>query len=262
MNSEKPLIIAHRGASAFAPENTFAAFRRAIADGADGIELDVRLSKDGVPVVFHDATLQRLAGIERRAADLTAAELREIEVGSWFNRAFPGRADDKFASEKIPLSAELFEFLADFKNLIYVELKSEDSTTAALAEQVCGLIRRTNLAPNIIVKSFNLEAVKTIKRLAPELRRAALFEPTMRTVLRKKKCILDEARKCGADEISIHYSLATKSFVRRAREENFSTVIWTADKPVWVGRAFDYGISAIITNDPANLLAERARLLR
>ena len=111
VNEIRPLIIAHRGASAFAPENTFAAFQKAIDDGADGIEFDVRLAKDGVPVVFHDSTLQRLAKIKNRVSDLTAEELNVIDVGSWFNRAFPGKADEKFAAETIPPLAKLFDFL-------------------------------------------------------------------------------------------------------------------------------------------------------
>ena len=80
----QPLIIAHRGASAEAPENTLAAFRRAIELGADGVEFDVRLAADGVPVVIHDATLERTAGLKRRIADLTSDELAKIDVGSWF----------------------------------------------------------------------------------------------------------------------------------------------------------------------------------
>jgi glycerophosphoryl diester phosphodiesterase len=257
----KPLIIAHRGASAFAPENTFAAFQKAIDDGADGIEFDVRLSKDGVPVVFHDSTLKRLAKIECRVSDYTAAELNKIDVGSWFNRVFPRKADDKFSAETIPTLAELFEFLRDYKGLLYVELKGRDSAIPALADAVCDAIRQTNLLPNIIIKSFKLEAVKLAKQILPEVKTAALFEPKILTILRKKKLILDEAANCRADEISLHYSLATKSFVRRARENNFSTVIWTADNTVWVKRALDYGISTIITNNPARLIAERNRIL-
>lgn len=259
---QKPLIIAHRGASAHAPENTFAAFRRAIDDGADGIEFDIRLSKDAIPIVFHDSTLRRLARIETRAADLTAEELNKTDVGSWFNRSFPGRAGDKFSAETIPTLAESFYFLRDYKGLIYVELKGGDAAIPALAEAVGDLIRRTDLLPNIVVKSFNLAAVNIIKRILPEVRTAALFEPKILTMLGVKKRILDEAEKCGADEISIHYSLATKKFVRLAREKNLPAVIWTADNPVWVRRAFDYGISAIITNDPARLLAERDEFLR
>ena len=257
-----PLIIAHRGASAHAPENTFAAFKKAIAAGADGIELDVRLSKDSIPVVFHDSTLRRLAKIERSVADLTAEELSKIDVGSWFNRAFPQKADAGFSAETVPTLAGLLDFLHDYDGLIYIELKGENSAIYALAEAVGDLIQRTDRLSNIVVKSFNLEGVKVVKRLLPAVRTAALFEPKILNLLPKKTRILDESRKCGADEISLHYSLATKKFVRLARENNFSTVIWTADHPAWVKRAFDYGISAIITNDPARLLNKRDGILQ
>ena len=98
--SRLPLIIGHRGASALAPENTLAAFRRAINDGADGIEFDVRLAKDGVAVVIHDATLERTTGsIRSRVSQLTAAELNAIDVGSWFR---PSESSRSFAGEKVP----------------------------------------------------------------------------------------------------------------------------------------------------------------
>lgn len=260
MKSEKPLIIAHRGASAFAPENTFAAFKRAIADGADGIEFDVRLSKDNIPVVFHDSDLRRLARIKTRVADLTAAELSEIDVGGWFNKAFSKRADERFSAERIPLFADLLSFLSDYKGLVYVELKGRDAAMPALVKAVGGLIEQTDLLPNVIVKSFKLQALKTVKQFLPEVRTAALFEPKILTLLRKKKRILEQARRCHADEVSIHYSLATEKFVRRARENNFSVVIWTANNPAWVKRALNFGINAVITNKPAPFLAERDRL--
>ena len=87
-----PLVIAHRGASFDAPENTLAAFERALADGADGLEFDVRLAADGVPVVIHDATLRRTAGRQVSIASLSSSALASVEVGSWFNRRFPARA--------------------------------------------------------------------------------------------------------------------------------------------------------------------------
>lgn len=262
MNAEKPLIIAHRGASAFAPENTFAAFQKALDAGADGIELDVRLAKDAIPVVIHDSLLKRLAGLEKKVADLPSEELKKIDVGSWFNQAFPQKADDKFAAERVPTLASLFDFLRDYRGLIYVELKGKNAATDALVKNVCDLIRQTDLVPNIIVKSFNLEAIKIVKQIFPEVKIAALFEPKILTILRKKKLILDEARKHNADQISIHRSLATRKFVNRANAENLPVTIWTADNPAWVKRASDYKINAIITNDPARLLAVRDELLR
>ena len=120
-NARKPLIIAHRGASALAPENTLAAFQKAIDDGADGIELDVRIVKDGVPVVFHDSTLARMVGRENTVSSFTAEELQTFDVGSWFNRKNPNRANEKFAAETIPTFAQLLDFLKDYKGLLYVE---------------------------------------------------------------------------------------------------------------------------------------------
>src|SRR5688572_4680709 len=117
---QKPLIIAHRGASALAPENTFAAFQRAISDGAEGIEFDVRLAADGVPVVFHDADLKRLAQRDGEIIKYSFAELQNFEVGSWFNRKKPEFADSRFSEEKIPSFAALLDFLKDYKGLIYV----------------------------------------------------------------------------------------------------------------------------------------------
>jgi glycerophosphoryl diester phosphodiesterase len=256
----KPLIIAHRGASAFAPENTFAAFQTAFDDGADGIEFDVRLAKDGVPVVFHDSTLQRLAKIEAQIADYTSEELNKIDVGTWFNEKFPAKANEKFSAETVPTLAQLLNFLSGYKNLIYVELKSEGAEIIQLVEIVCRLLQQTNLLPNIIVKSFNLTAVQLVKQILPETRTAALFEPTIQMILRKQKLILDAAQDCRADELSIHYSLATEKFVSQAVEQNLPVTIWTADNPAWVKRALNRGINAIITNNPVRLLKERSKI--
>ena len=108
---KRPLIIAHRGASAEAPENTLAAFRRAIELKPDGVEFDVRLAADGVPVVIHDATLVRTAGLKRRVADLTSAELAKIDVGSWFNRRHPHLANEAYSDEGIPTVTNVLELL-------------------------------------------------------------------------------------------------------------------------------------------------------
>ncbi|MDQ3712675.1 MAG: hypothetical protein M3388_10715 [Acidobacteriota bacterium] len=258
----KPLIIAHRGASALAPENTFAAFERAIDDQADGIEFDVRLAKDGVPVVFHDSTLNRLGKIDGCVSAFTSEELQKLDVGSWFNDKNSRYFDKKFSAETIPTLWELFDFLVDYKGLIYVELKGKEAEIPPLAEAVCDLIGQTNLLPQIIIKSFKLEGVAIAKQILPEIRTAALFSPKILTLLGKKKRILKKAQACNADEISIHYSLATEKFVRRAEKKGFLVTIWTADNPVWVRRAFNLGINAIITNNPSRLSTIRDEILR
>ncbi len=154
--AENLLIIAHRGASAVAPENTLAAFQKAVKVGADGIEFDVQLAKDGVPVVFHDSELQRIGQKQGLVSGFTSKELQTLDVGSWFNLKNPNKANPKFSAETIPTLAHLLEFLNDYKGLIYIELKCRETETFALVEAVCKIIRQTNLLPNIVVKSFNL----------------------------------------------------------------------------------------------------------
>ncbi len=110
--SDLPLIIGHRGASAIAPENTLAAFTRAIQNGADGIEFDVRLSQDGVPVVIHDATLARTGLIDGVVAELSAEVLGRTDVGSWFGRR-PNADDVDFSGEKLPSLQQVFDLFAD-----------------------------------------------------------------------------------------------------------------------------------------------------
>lgn len=257
-----PLIIAHRGASALAPENTLAAFRRAAEDGAEGIEFDVRLAKDGVPVVFHDADLRRLAAKKGSIGDYTSAELAKIDVGSWFNRRRPDKADDRFSAETVPTLTQTLDFLRGFKGLIYVELKCCEIDAERISKIVCETIAGSELLPQMIVKSFQLEALSFVRRFCPEAPTAALFEPKMATFLRRKNNFAETARRFGADQLSVHFSLATTKLVSEAGKFNMPVAIWTADNPLWVRRARDLGVAAIITNNPARLLTAKAKMLK
>ncbi len=259
-NRNKPLIIAHRGASAAAPENTLAAFQKAIDDGAEGVEFDVRLAKDGVPVVFHDEKLQRIGQKEGYVSNYTSRELQNLDAGSWFNLKNPNKADDRFAAENIPTLAQLLEFLQDYQGSMYIELKCKNAETPALVKAVGETIGGSKLLSSIIVKSFNLDAVRQIKQMLPEVRTAALFAPKIRTILRDKNNLLEKAEKYLADELSIHCSLATESFIHKAEKLGFPVTIWTANNSVWVKRAVDLGINAIITNNPAKLLAKKREI--
>lgn len=257
----KPLIIAHRGASAQAPENTLAAFRRALADGAEGIEMDVRLARDSVPVVFHDATLRRTALREGRLSDFTSAELSKIPVGAWFNLKFPYRARADYLNVTIPTLAEFFDLMSSNDLPIYVELKCEHYNHRRLAQAVAAEIKIFNLQNRVIIKSFNHEAASEVKRLIPEIKTAALFAPRPMRVLNPSNALVLPALHLDAEEISLHFSLATERAVQKARDADLKTVIWTANNSAWVRRALRLGIYGIITNNPARLLAKRNQLL-
>ena len=254
--SGRPLIIGHRGASALAPENTLAAFACALRDGADGIEFDVRLSRDGVPVVIHDATLARTAMIDAAVSALSCAELCAVEVGSWFNRKFARFARPEYEREALPSLAQVFDMFSTNSAVMYLEMKCDDLSGGPLAHQVVELIERYSLIGRTIVASFQLEAIAEVKRLDPTIRTAALFEPSIKQPLSllKRTRMVDLAREYGADEIALHHSLATQRIVERAACMNLPCVVWTVDNPIWLKRATEIGIKALITNNPRVML--------
>ena len=168
-----PLIIGHRGASAVAPENTMAAFREAIAVGSDGIEFDVRLTRDGVPVVIHDHSLQRTAGLPQRIADLSWEELKSVDVGSWFARK-KNLPSGSFANETIPSLDELFTLFESNDLTLCLEMKCDSlAEYAPLAEACCRLIEEHGLKDRVIVECFKLAALEIIKQLDADIKTAA-----------------------------------------------------------------------------------------
>ena len=257
---QMPLIIGHRGASAHAPENTLAAFQLAIDAGAEGVEFDVQLAKDGVPVVIHDATLKRTGGRKEAVADLNSKELGKIEVGSWFNKKYPKRANAEFAKETVPTLAQVLRLLKSTDGLIYIELKASDADYRDLAKAVSDVIRDSPLLPRIIVKSFKLAAIPEIRHHLPHVQTAALFAPQIMDYLRRRKYIIAMAREFGAHQISLHHSLITKKLTALAAQAAMPVTIWTADNPKWIKRCQKLHIGALITNDPKALIAQRGRL--
>ena len=242
------LIIGHRGASAVAPENTVAAFREALAVGADGIEFDVRLTRDGVPVVIHDSTLRRTGRIPHRVADLSWTEISKVDVGSWFNRSF--------ANETVPSLTELFTLFQSNKSTLYLEMKCDSpSEQRPLAEACVRAINEHSLTARVIVECFQLPALKILKEINPEIKTVALFEPafTNLSVLSDQR-IIDQATDVGAAALALHHRLARESLVRKAKAEGLHVAVWTVDDPAWVERAQAIGIDALITNDPARML--------
>src|SRR5436305_10932156 len=152
-----PLIIGHRGAAAVAPENTLVSFERALRDGADGIEFDVRLARDCVPVVIHDATLRRTALRKGRVKDFSSLELSAMNAGSWFNLRRPTLARAEYAEAKIPTLSAVFEMLRDREALLYVEMKCGARDRTPLAGEVVRLIQRYSLKSRVVVESFDLQ---------------------------------------------------------------------------------------------------------
>ena len=255
--STLPLIIGHRGASAVAPENTLAAFARAMLHGADGIEFDVRLARDEVPVVIHDATLERTGLAKARVSELTSDELRQIDVGSWFTGRASGR-DIDFSGEKLPTLRQVFEFFSDKSGLLYLEMKA-DAGGAELATQVVRSIQRHTMHEQVIVESFDLTLIEQVKKLDAAIRTAALFEPKLSQPLSLVRTMkpVELAKYYRADEIALHHTLASHRLIGKAKEAGLSIVVWTVDNTQWIERARSLGVAALITNNPTLMLSCR-----
>lgn len=223
----EPLIIGHRGASAVAPENSMAAFQAAIEAGADGIEFDVRLSGDGVPVIIHDDTLQRTHGLRRRVADMTAEELRNVRV---------------------PSLRDLFELMSQNELILCLEIKASSPSLPDLCSQ---LVHEFGFEDRTIVECFDLNVLKLIS-----LKTAALFEPRFYTDQR----LIDRALEVGASVLALHHRLVKASLIEKAKLAGLRVVVWTVDDPAWVARAQAMGIEALITNDPRTMIEASDRL--
>ena len=259
--SRLPLIIGHRGASALAPENTLAAFRRALADGADGIEFDVRLSRDGVAVVIHDATLSRTASLRRRVSNLTATELQATDVGTWFGKSRRARlagSVHQFVGESVPVLKQVFQLFENHKGRLYLEMKADNGGGPELAAEVARMIRQTPVRSRVVVECFDLALLERVKAIDSSIRTAALFEPKLskpKTMVPRNLAQLAES--AGADEIALHYSLARRRIIDQALQLKQRVVVWTVDHPAWIAKAQTLEIHALITNNPARLLAAR-----
>jgi glycerophosphoryl diester phosphodiesterase len=250
------LIIGHRGNSTLAPENTLAAFAQAMREGADGIEFDVRLTMDNLPVVIHDASLERTANLNRAVAELSSAELGDIDVGSWFNRKFSHLARSEYEVERIPPLKALFDFFSSMPGLLYLEMKCEDNDYKALTASCVDLINQYSFRERTVVLCFDLTALAAVKRLDPRIRTGALFEPRLKQPISflKKLKLLEKARDIGAEEIALHHTLVTQRVVDKALEAELACVVWTVDHPRWVNRANKLGLKALMTNNPALML--------
>lgn len=228
-------IIAHRGFSSRAPENTMAAFREALAYGVDGLEFDVHLSKDGQLVICHDASIDRTTDGRGLIADKTWKELQEFDAGSWFSERFQG--------ERIPAARELFALVQGSSCLLNVEIKYDAARSAPLEEAVIAGLREFGLCDQAIVSSFDHYRLARIHQLAPEIRiaplyTAALFKPWQ------------YAQALGAQAVHPFFPTVTRDIVEGCHGAGISVHPYTINDRNALAMAADLGVDAVITDYP------------
>jgi glycerophosphoryl diester phosphodiesterase len=231
------LILAHRGASRRAPENTMAAFRLAAHLGADGIELDVQLSKDGEVVVMHDDTLDRTTDGRGRVGDLPLAELRALDAGGWYG--------PEFAGERIPTLAEVLHELGP-RLVLNVELKTATLFGGGLEAEVVRLVEDAGLGERVILSSFDPLALWRVRRLNPHLSTGLLYAPDSPLYIRGR-WLQTLARPAA---LHPRWDTLDGPGVAAAHRQGLAVRPWTCDDPDGLRRLVEWGVDAIITNVP------------
>jgi glycerophosphoryl diester phosphodiesterase len=232
-------VLGHRGASAEAPENTLAAFRLAIAQGADGVELDVWRCATGEVVVAHDEDLARVAGAPLRVADSPLAALRALDVGAW--------KGERFRGERVPLLSEVLEALP--AAIVNVELKSRGGRDLSLAHAAAEVIWRAGAGGRVVVSSFDWRLLAAFRLASPDVAAGLLFDDTHAWRLRTFLGV----RALRPAALHPDRRLATDARVRRWSERGLAVNVWTVDDPAEAARLSRAGAAAVITNVPARV---------
>lgn len=232
----KTKIFAHRGASGYAPENTLEAFALAITQGADGIELDVQLTKDGIPVVIHDETIDRVTEKTGFVKDYTLNELKELTV---LGNKFP-----EYSSSKIPTLEEVLDAVKASGIQVNIELKTGIYWYPEIEQKVADLVKASGMEDKVIYSSFNHYSIQQIKKIVPDAETAYLYSDVILNVE-------DYAKNTGVD--GLHpavYHVKMADFLKEYLDSGLNVRVWTVNEKEdmeWLIRA---GVTAIITNYP------------
>lgn len=228
------LNIAHRGASAQAPENTMAAFEKAVELGADAIELDLHVSRDGELVVIHDVTLDRTTDGRGPVHTHSLQELKQLDAGRWFGESFAG--------QRIPTLAEVLDRFAG-KVPLALEVKAGSAFFPGIEERVVSALREHQVLSQVAVASFDHHALFRLKELEPYLRTAALL-------VGRPMSMSAVAGPSKVDAMALECSLVTKTEIDACRASGLQLVVWVVNEPAQMRHFIDLGIDGIITDRP------------
>ena len=231
------LDLAHRGASAAAPENTLAAFELAADMGADGIELDAQLSRDGEVVICHDFNVDKTTNASGRVSDFTLSELKGMDAGSWFG--------EEFAGETIPTLDETIERVGS-RLLLNVELKSAAIRANGLEEKVSNIIQKWDFHERVIVSSFNPFALLRMYSVDPRIDLGLLHAPDLPFYLRHPWA----HHLIPFQAMHPEYKMADEAYMRWARKRGYRVNVWTVDSPADIRRLVALNVNTIISNRP------------
>lgn len=226
-------IIAHRGASKLAPENTMPAFQLAYKAGADGIETDVHLTKDNIPILIHDERLKRTTNGIGFIKDYTFEQLKQCDAGSWFS--------PKFTESKLISLEEFLQWIQDKPLCLHIELKNNKIDYKNLENIVYNMIYHYQIVKRTTLSTFNLKSLERLKQYNQDIGVALLTS-------RRNKNIVSWARALGANALHIKYRLLNQLLVDKSHQEEMALRVYTVNKPAHIRRCFEMGCDSIFTD--------------
>lgn len=235
-------VMAHRGASKTAPENTMAAFRQAIEDGADWIEIDVQETADGVVVIAHDSDFMKVAGNPIKVWNAKLSDLSNIDIGGWF--------DPQFVDQRVPTLADVLRLCKDKVGVI-IELKYYGHDEQ-LEQRVVEIVEAEEMVDQVMVMSLKAEGIKKLKALRPTWRCGLLLS-----------VYVGNLKKVDADFLAINASFATRDFVRRAHKLDKDVYVWTVNDSATISKVLNRNVDGILTDRPRlarDVLRERSEM--
>jgi len=232
-----PVIIAHRGASKYAPENSYASFETALRQGAIAFELDTMLTSDNVPVVIHDRELERTTNGSGLVGDTHSDDLKNLDAGCWFS--------DEYKGEKIPFLKDVL--IRYQKNvLIIIELKNLHSSRDQLPEIVTEMVRELKMIDNVILSSFIPRNLKRARKQSSEIKTALICS----SGLLGRFCSSRFLVPVSPEFLHPNKELINEEFIKRESEWQRRINAWTVDDKEEARKLIKFGIAGLITNDP------------
>lgn len=237
-----PLLIAHRGANLRAPQNTLPAFQAAIENGADGVEFDVQMTKDGELVICHNFEVDETSDGKGLVVDLSFAELRSLDFGSWFS--------PKFAGTRIPTLRETLDLVKDMK-LINIEIKRPKEGSLEVVDKTVALVHEMGLSEKVIISSFYFYVTDRVKELDPNLKVGLLYDPKDcydNRLLKGKFIEVAKERKADAFHPYFMLTKLPPNFVKQAHENGIAVNVWGIKGSAHLENYKNSDVDSIITD--------------
>ena len=245
-SSTRPLVFAHRGGCLLGPENTIPAFERGLAAGADGVELDVRLSRDGVPMVIHDPTLERTTDAEGPVAERTAAQLAKVDAAHRFQRE--GHFPQRDRGIRVPTLAEVLSRFS--RTRVIIELKDD---TAELGAAVATVIQAARAEDRVCTAGVGARAARTVRAMLPRVATSACLSEVRMALYRSwfGVSVARSARYRGfqVPERSGRHRIVSPSFIKAAHAAGAFVQVWTVDNRDDCLRLLGWGVDGLITDN-------------